>query len=72
MKFEVLDHTGHSTYEFTDEQKAEAAALFDSLMDLNPGMLAATRKDGSRDYKVIRSPDQVQDETLFVPRRVGG
>lgn len=70
MKFYVMDHTGHSTIEFTAEQRAEADAKFKTLLE--EGKTAATRKVGAPDYAVIRDPGQVQDETLFIPHLKGG
>jgi ribosomal protein L10 len=70
MKFFVMDHSGHTTLEFTDEQKAEAQKVFDEFV--KEGKTAATRKKGSTDYNVIRDPNKIQDETLFVPRMQGG
>jgi hypothetical protein len=70
MKFYVMDHTGHSTVEFTEAQRGEAQAKFDSL--LAEGKIAGTRKHGASDYQKIKSFDQLQDETTFTPPRVGG
>lgn len=70
MRFQIMDFTGHSTIEFTAEQKAEAEAMFAKL--LADGSTAATRKAGATDYTVIRDPAKLQDETLFVPRMQGG
>ncbi len=70
MKFFIMDNTGHSTMEFTAEQKAEANKVFEKL--LADGHTAATRQAGAGDYTVIRHPDNVQDETLFIPQRKGG
>ena len=76
MKFYVMNRTGHTTIELsrsptlTPTQKAKADKLFAKM--LAAGMTAATRKAGTRDYTVIRDPNQVQDETLFVPRLKGG
>ena len=70
MKFLIMDLSGHTTIEFTAEQKAEADAQFRAL--IGDGKTAATRKAGATDYTVIRDPGQVQDETLFIPRLQGG
>jgi len=70
MKFSIMDTTGHSTVEFTDEQKAEADAKFRAL--IGEGKTAATRKAGETDYKVIKDPAKIEDETLFVPQLRGG
>jgi hypothetical protein len=70
MKFNVMDHTGHTTLEFTAEQKAEANATFDRL--LTEGKIAGTRKAGATDYQKVKSFDQLEDETTFTPARQGG
>lgn len=70
MKFNVMDHTGHTTLEFTAEQKAEASAKFTEL--LAEGKIAGTRKVGQTDYQKVKSFDQLEDETTFTPARQGG
>lgn len=70
MKFNVMDHTGHSTLEFTADQKAEAQKTFDAL--LAEGKIAGTRKTGQTDYQKVKSFDQLEDETTFTPARQGG
>ena len=70
MKFNVMDHTGHTTLEFTAEQKAEANATFDRL--LAEGKIAGTRKVSQTDYQKVKSFDQLEDETTFTPARQGG
>ena len=70
MKFFVMDHTGHSTLEFTEAQKADAQAKFDEL--LAEGKIAGTRKEGAHDYQKVKSFDELSDETTFTPQRVGG
>jgi hypothetical protein len=70
MKFYVMDHTGHSTVEFTEAQRGEAQAKFDEL--LAEGKIAGTRKQGASDYQKVKSFDELQDETTFTPPRVGG
>ena len=68
MKFQILDHTGHTTLDITDT--AEAMAKFESL--IATGSTAAVRKAGDIDYKVTRNFDPTADETLFIPRLQGG
>lgn len=70
MKFFVMDHTGHSTLEFTEAQKGDAQAKFDEL--LAKGKIAGTRKAGASDYQKVKSFDELSDETTFTPQRVGG
>lgn len=69
----VMDHTGHSTIEFDKldpTQLKDANDRFEGL--IKTGHVAATRKAGETDYKVIKRPRQEQDETLFVPHMRGG
>lgn len=68
MKFQILDHTGHSTLEFTDTN--DAMEKFNVL--IKDGSTAATRKTGDKDYTVTRNFDPTADETLFIPRMQGG
>ena len=69
----VVDHTGHSTIEFDKSNTADLDASIARFNALKAnGHVAATRKAGERDYTVIKSPDQEQDETLFVPQLRGG
>jgi hypothetical protein len=70
MKFNIMDYTGHSTLEFSPEQRAEAQSKFDEL--LAGGAIAGTRSEGASDYSKISSFDQASDEVLFTPHRVGG
>jgi hypothetical protein len=68
MKFQILDHTGHTTLDITDTN--DAMEKFNELVGL--GSTAATRKTGDKDYTVTRQFDPTADETLFVPRMQGG
>jgi len=70
MKFQVMDHTGHSTLEFSEAQRADAQEKFTTL--LAEGKIAGTRKTGERDYQNIKQFDDVRDETIFTPHRQGG
>ena len=70
MKLLIMDRSGHTTLEFSPEQKAEAEAKFTALIE--EGRTAATRKAGETDYKVIRDPGQMQDETMFMTQRQAG
>jgi hypothetical protein len=70
MKFNILDHTGHTTLDFTGMDTTLAMAKFNELVGL--GSTAATRKTGEKDYTVTKSFDPTADETLFIPRMQGG
>lgn len=71
MKVHIMDHTGHSTLEFTEDQKSEGFAMLERLLS-EGGKTLATRKAGESDYTVVKNPSQVQDEALLIPQRQGG
>ena len=72
-KLEVIDHTGHTTIEFDKLDPAQKRAMQDKIAEvLDKGGVAATRKAGQKDYKVIRDPAQASDETLLSPQYRGG
>lgn len=71
MKVCIMDATGHSTLEFTEEQKSEGLALLERLL-AESGKVLATRKIGEADYRVVRDPSKVEDEALLIPQRWGG
>jgi len=78
MRFDIIDHTGHSTIDIDDAKAngdtvlsvADAMAKFNAL--IGDGKTAATRKTGDASYKVTRTFDPTADETLFIPRMQGG
>ena len=70
----IMDQTGHSTINFDaldPEQLAEANARFMELVG-EKKHAAFTRKAGETGGNQIKTPDQQQDETLFVPHKQGG
>jgi hypothetical protein len=74
MKFDIMDHTGHSTEAFDNanpEQLAAAQARFDELM--KEGRTAAVREVGkSSTGRIIHKFDPTAEEVLFIPRLKGG
>jgi len=70
MKFHIMDHTGHSTLEFTPAEHADAMAKFNAL--LGEKKIVGTRKAGETEYKKVKSFDQLEDESVFTPARQGG
>lgn len=70
MKFQILDHTGHTQLDFDKSQTTEAMEKFNEIVAT--GATAATRKANQKDYTVTRSFDPTADETLFIPRMQGG
>jgi len=68
----IMDHSGDSRHPFTPEDAAallEAEQRFNAL--LREGYTAAVRSP-TGDSTVIRKFDPKAEETLFVPRFVGG
>ena len=73
MKHLIMDHTGHSTIEIDKDNSVELNEALERFTALiKEGNIAATRKTGETDYKVIKNPADQQDETLFVPQMRGG
>lgn len=71
--FQIMDHTGHSTVAFDPADTVDlktAMERFEAL--IKSGHVAATRKAGETDYRVVRDFKDTQDETLFVPALQGG
>ena len=71
MKFQVMDHTGHSETCYGEAEVASAMAKFAELT--KAGFTAAVRKEGERDYTLTRKlPNELDSEVLFVPQLKGG
>ena len=73
ITFNITDHTGHTTLEFdrADATQVDAAmAKFKAL--LGEGHTAATRKAGATDYSVVKDPEKIGDETVFLRPLQGG
>jgi len=69
-----LDHTGDTCLTFADtdvKAKAEAKALFDRLTKAGQPAFAVKRAGGAEDMK-ITSFDQIENETIIIPRIAGG
>jgi hypothetical protein len=68
----VMDHTGDTRHQFDPADAtavAEAEVRFKELT--GAGFTAAKRLDAGK-RKVIRSFDPTAEETLFIPRLIGG
>lgn len=73
MRFNIMDHTGHSTLDFDNLDPAALKSAQDKFDELiASGHRAATRQPGDTDYQVVKSFDNLQDESLFVPQMKGG
>lgn len=70
-KLHIMDHTGHSTIEITDETKAKAKALFEKC--LSDGG-AAYRMDAPGNGTQIKSFEETKGapEVILRPQLVGG
>ena len=69
----VMDPSGHETIEFDQLDKTELEAAMGRFEALTKsGHTATTRKAGERDYKVVKSFKDTENETLFVPAMKGG
>ena len=73
QKLYIMDHTGHSTFEFDRANKVsldEAMQRFDELVK-ERGFTAAV-KTGDGRHEVVRNFDPGAEETIMFPRLKGG
>lgn len=70
-KLHIMDQTGHSTIDITDETKAQAKALFEKCLGEGG---AAYRMDAPGKGTQIKNFDQTKDapEVILRPQLVGG
>lgn len=72
-KLIVLDHTGHSTYEWATEQEAnDVAAKFAEIIASNYGIAYAPVKETPGKFEQIREFDPNAEEILVRGPLVGG
>lgn len=77
MRFQIMDHTGHSTVDFAkskadvDSAMAKFAELTGKPSQGGKGYTAA-RRDGQGQLTQIRSFDPAAEEIVFVPPMQGG
>jgi len=72
-KLIVLDHTGHSTYEWATEQEAkEVEATFNEIIASNWGIAYAPVKETPGKFEQIREFDPSAEEILVRGPLVGG
>lgn len=72
MRFDIMDHSGHSTEAFDKASSAELEAAqkrFDEL--IAEGRTAAVRT-GPAESRIVRKFDPKAEEVLFIPRLQGG
>jgi hypothetical protein len=74
MKFFILDQTGHSTLTFDDANVVDLEQALTEFNDLvkERKFTAATRRKGETEYTKVKTAQELQDETLFVPALQGG
>lgn len=65
----IMDQTGHTTIEITPETAADAKATFERL--LGQGHRAFRMREGGKDTPINKF-SQIGEETLIIPRLVGG
>ena len=70
MKFYVMDHTGHSTLEFSKSQVKEAMEKFNELVKGEKKVAAV--KEGEGKSRLIRSFDPNAEEVVFHSPMAGG
>ena len=70
MRFLIPDHSGHSTVEFTPEQRAQAEEMFARLVK-DEKKVAYTR-DGKGKTRHVRTFDPDAEDTVFINPMQGG
>jgi hypothetical protein len=68
----VMDHNGDTRHVFDANNAKELARAEKRFRELTGAGFTAATRTGSGDAKVIRRFDPTAEETLFVPRLVGG
>lgn len=69
-----LDHTGDTRVEFDTEDKVatdEARKLFERLTKSGQPAFAVNRANGQEDKK-LKSFDELENDTIVIPRIAGG
>jgi len=69
MRFDVMDHTGHTELTFGPAERAKAAETFNRL--IAEGKLAAVRGPKGTLQQVRKFPEEAQ-EIVFSPQLIGG
>ncbi len=68
----VMDHNGDTRHVFDASNAKELARAEKRFRELTGAGFTAAMRAGPGDAKVIRKFDPTSEETLFVPRLVGG
>ena len=70
--FIVMDHTGDSRHQFDPNDYIEVLDAQRRFRELTEAGYTAAKKTGNGTAEVVRTFDPTADETLFIPRLVGG
>ena len=72
MKFDIMDHTGHSTEAFDKASPADLAAAQARFNELIAEGRTAAVRTGAAQSRIVRKFDPTAEEVLFIPRLQGG
>jgi hypothetical protein len=68
----VMDHTGDTRHHFDPSSDVESLEAQRRFQELTEAGYTAAKKTGNGTSEVIRTFDPTANETLFIPRLVGG
>jgi hypothetical protein len=68
----VMDHTGDSRHHFDPSDYAEVSDAVRRFQELTKAGYTAAKRNGDGTSEVIRQFDPTVEESLFIPRLVGG
>jgi hypothetical protein len=70
--FIVMDHTGDSRHHFDPSNDLEVLEAQRRFRELTEAGYTAAKKTGNGTSEMMRTFDPTANETLFIPRLVGG
>jgi hypothetical protein len=68
----VMDHTGDSRHEFDPADAAAVAEAEKRFKKLTGAGFTAAKRLGEGKSELVKSFDPTAEETLFIPRLIGG
>jgi len=68
----VMDHTGDSRHEFDPADAAAVAEAEKRFKELTGAGFTAAKRLGEGKSELVKSFDPTAEETLFIPRLIGG
>jgi hypothetical protein len=68
----VMDHTGDTRHHFDANDRAEIAKAEKRFMELTGAGYIAAKRTGVGTSELIHKFDPIAEETLFIPRLIGG